>query len=300
MKGHDTKRATSDEGRDPVIKDLRQSVRRLRMLTASLFALAIVLNLTPAGAAVKAMWTGDNIVDGSLTGADIQDRSLTGVDVAGSSIDGFNIALDTLVGGHMEDNTLQGVDVQDGSLTGADVQDGSLTGADVQNFSIAGIDVAPSSISGGHLLDDNVTGDDIDESTLASQDAHDFFNPICDPHSTTFIECGTVSFTLGHAMPVIAFWNYGYGSQIEGDKAHGACQTRVDGATTGEVENETYEDQPFEFQSFGDYGATPIVDVMHLSDGTHTVSLWCQEIIPDDTDFVVFDLRIAVVELGFD
>jgi hypothetical protein len=291
MKLHSTKSATSDEGRDHAIKDLHKSVRRLRILTASLFALMIVLNLTPAAAGIKAKITGEDVVDGSLTGADILDRSLTGVDVAGGSIDGFNIALDTLVGGHVEDNTLQGVDVQDGSLTGADVQ----------NFSLAGIDVAPSSISGGHLLDDNVTGDDIDESTLASNDAHDFFNPVCDPHSTTFIECGTMSFNLGHGMPVIAFWNYGFGAQNDGDRADGTCQTRLDGATTGEVNNETYEDQPDVFTGPGDgYGATPIVDVMQLSAGTHTVSLWCSENDPDDKDFVVFDLRIAVVELGLD
>ena len=291
MKLHVTKNATSDEGQEPAIKDLHKSVRRLRILTASLFALMIVLNLTPAAATIKAKITGEDVVDESLTGADIQDRSLTGVDVAGGSIDGFNIALDTLVGGHVVDD----------SLTTLDVQDDSLTGVDVQNFSIAGIDVAPSSISGGHLLDDNVTGDDIDESTLASNDAHDFFNPECDPHSTTFIECGTVSFTLGHAMPVITFWNYAYGSEIEGDRADGSCQTRVDGATTGEVANETYEDQPDEFIGIGGhYGATPIVDVLQLSAGTHTVSLWCSEHQPDDRDFVVFDLRIAVVELGLD
>ena len=236
--------------------------------------------MTPAAATIKAKITGEDVVDGSLTGADIQDRSLTGDDVAGGSIDGFNIALDTLVGGH--------------------VLDDSLTSLDVQNFSLAGIDVAPSSISGGHILDNNVTGDDIDESTLASNDAHDFFNPECDPHSTTFIECGTVSFTLGHAMPVIAFWNYGYGSENDDDISLGTCQTRVDGATTGEVSNQTYEDPPGPFSSNGHYGATPIVDVLQFGAGTHTVSLWCHEPVPEDHDFVVFDLRIAVVELGLD
>jgi hypothetical protein len=178
MKRHGTKGAT-DDGREPAIKDLRKSVQRLRILTASMFALTIVLNLTPAAAEIKAKITGEDVVDESLTGADIQDRSLTGVEVAGGSIDGFNIELDTLVGGHVVDD----------SLTTLDVQDGSLTGADVQNFSLAGIDVAPSSISGGHLLDDNVTGSDIDESTLDSNDAHDFFNPHCDPHSGTLIHC---------------------------------------------------------------------------------------------------------------
>jgi hypothetical protein len=249
------------------------------------------LNLTPAAATIKAKITGEDVVDGSLTGADIQDRSLTGVDVAGGSIDGFNIALDTLVGGHVVDDSLTTLDVQDDSLTGVDVQDGSLTGADVADGSLTGADV----------LDNSLTGSDIDESTLASNDAHDFFNPECDPHSTTFIECGTVSFTLGQAMPVIAFWNYGYGSEIEGDRADGSCQTRVDGVTTGEVPNETYEDQPDVFIGIGGhYGATPSVDVLQLSAGTHTVSLWCSEHQPDDRDFVVFDLRIAVVELGLD
>jgi hypothetical protein len=116
MKRHGTKSATSDEGRDPAIKDLHKSVRRLRILTASLFALTIVLNLTPAAATIKAKITGEDVVDGSLTGADIQDRSLTGDDVASSSIDGFNIALDTLVGGHVVDDSLTGLDIDELTL----------------------------------------------------------------------------------------------------------------------------------------------------------------------------------------
>ena len=92
MKRRGTRSATADEGREPAIKDLRKSVQRLRILTASLFALTIILNLTPAGAKIKETITGEHVVDGSLTGADVQDRSLTGVDVAGGSIDGFNIA----------------------------------------------------------------------------------------------------------------------------------------------------------------------------------------------------------------
>jgi hypothetical protein len=50
----------------------------------------------------------------------------------------------------------------------------------------------------------------------------------------------------------------------------------------------------------GDYGATPIVDVLQLDAGTHTVSLWCAEFNSDDRDLVVTQLRIAVVELGLD
>lgn len=309
MRLHDTKGATSDESRDPAITEIRTSVLRLRILTASLFALMIVLNLTPAAAEIKAKITGEDVVDGSLTGADIQDRSLSGVDVASGSIDGFNIALDTLVGGHVVDDSLSTLDMQNGSLTGADVQDSSLTGVDIQNSSLTGFDVSDGSLTGDDVLQGSITGfevangsltvDDIDESTL-SNDAHDFFNAQCDPHSETFIHCGTVSFTLGNDMPVIAFWNYGYGSEIEGDMAWGSCQTRIDGATTGEVTNETYEDKPGPFSTNGHYGATPIVDVLQLSGGTHTVSLWCSEIAPDDRDFVVFDLRMAVVELGLD
>ena len=48
----------------------------------------------------------------------------------------------------------------------------------------------------------------------------------------------------------------------------------------------------------------PAVDVVHdvlqLSGGIHTVSLWCAEDDPDNKDFVVSDLRMAVVELGLD
>ena len=47
-------------------------------------------------------------------------------------------------------------------------------------------------------------------------------------------------------------------------------------------------------------GGTPIVDVMGLDAGTHTVGLRCGEILPDTRDLVIRNIGISVVELGFD
>ena len=49
-----------------------------------------------------------------------------------------------------------------------------------------------------------------------------------------------------------------------------------------------------------DLGGVPIVDVMSLDAGTHTIGLQCSEVLPDDSDIVIHDIGISVVELGFD
>jgi hypothetical protein len=44
----------------------------------------------------------------------------------------------------------------------------------------------------------------------------------------------------------------------------------------------------------------PIIDVMALNAVTHTIGLQCSEVLPDDSDIVIRDIGISVVELGFD
>jgi hypothetical protein len=48
--------------------------------------------------AASSMWTGANVVDGSLTGADVQDGSLTGTDIQSGSITSGDLAPDATSG----------------------------------------------------------------------------------------------------------------------------------------------------------------------------------------------------------
>jgi hypothetical protein len=240
-----------------------------------------------------------DVGDGALTGADMRDGSLTNVDVLDGSLRGGDIADGTLFGRDVFQSTLNGAHVADSSLTGSDVAPSSLNGSDVADGSLTGADVAPSSLNGSDILDNSLTGSDVNESTFTPLDAHDAFTARCDPGGPTYLHCGTLTFNLGRPIPVIALWNYAFGSENEGDTSTGDCQTRLDGATTATVHNLSYDPVPGPF-SVSRYGATPVLDVIQLGTGNHTISLWCHEPVPDDNDFVVYDLRMGVVELGID
>ncbi len=65
----------------------------------SIAILALFFALGGTAGAAAAMWTGANIVDGTLTGADIQDKSLTGSDIANGSISSQDLAPGAVSGG---------------------------------------------------------------------------------------------------------------------------------------------------------------------------------------------------------
>jgi hypothetical protein len=241
-----------------------------------------------------------DVGDGTLTAADVKDGSLTNVDVLDGSLRGGDIADGTLFGRDVFQSTLNGAHVADSSLTGSDVAPNSLNGSDVADGTLTGADVAPSSLNGSDILDNSLTGSDVNESTFTPLDAHDAFTARCDPGGPTYLHCGTLTFNLGRPMPVIAFWNYAFHSENTGDTSIGRCQTRLDGATTATVGNGHLHGRPADFVAAQGYGATPVLDVIQLGAGNHTISLWCSEPTPDDNDFVVQDLRMGVVELGLD
>jgi hypothetical protein len=182
----------------------------------------------------------------------------------------------------------------DGGVRSADVLDNDLTGGDVANTdSLRSPEIG--GLTGADVTDQSLTGADVLESTLTALDGHDSFAGECDPHSTTFIVCDELNFTLGRAMEISATFVYGFGTDGE-VKPWGTCQTTLDGTpkdTDVSLRSEDDEDNSL--------GGTPIVDVMSLSAGSHTVGLECREDVPiDGRDFVARDIGISVVELGFD
>ncbi|WP_151082982.1 hypothetical protein [Nocardioides cynanchi] len=71
-------------------------------------ALALFLVLgTGTAYAASSMWTGANVVDGSLTGADVQDGSLSGTDIQNGSITSSDLASGTVSGGSGSATVLQ-------------------------------------------------------------------------------------------------------------------------------------------------------------------------------------------------
>jgi hypothetical protein len=172
-------------------------------------------------------------------------------------------------------NLITSEDIQDDTIMSVDVHNGRLTDADVSNNGLTRGAVAEESSS------------PTTPTTSSTPNA-------TRPPTRRTSSAGPLSFTLGRSMPVIAFWNYAFGNApfSPGSFTNGECQPRVDGAATATVVNQSEDDADFSL------GVTPIVDVVQLDAGNHTVNLWCSERTAGN--FVVRDVRIGVIELGLD
>lgn len=110
----------------------------------------------------------------------------------------------------------------------------------------------------------------------------------------SFITCDELTFTLGRPMQVLTLFNYGFGSGSDLDPA-GDCRATLDGGVTSSVIRMIARDQ-----AFSSLGGIPVVDVISLGAGTHTIGLQCREEPPADNDIEIQDVRLAAVELAMD
>ncbi len=124
--------------------------------------------------------------------------------------------------------------VSDNSLTGADVN--SLTGTDVTDNSLTGADV--NALSGTDVTDNSLTGDDISESALGPVPSavlggrgRTGAGGACDPESTTFITCASVSLSLPASTRVLVMAHSRAVGEL-GERPVGACRL---GTSVGDV-----------------------------------------------------------------
>jgi hypothetical protein len=184
-----------------------------------------------------------------------------------------------VLGNHVNDLTFS-----DGDLTSS--FSGSLKSFQIPN----------GGIQGPEIEDDTVTGVDIDEATLPSLDGHDDFTQRCDPENSGYVLCAAVTFGAGRAMPVLMTVAYSIFRDSTGPPGfiQGKCKTRLDGVDQGTVAN---GDVGPGYPPFPDAGV-PIVDVITVSTGTHSLEFLCQQ--ESALDMAFGDIRLAVVELGLD
>jgi hypothetical protein len=224
----------------------------------------------------------------SVTSGKVQDQTLTKSDLGSSSVGAFEI----------DGNAFRNEDIRaqfgPNFSKAYGIPAGAIQSDEITNQSIGAADLGPGSVGSSEVATDSLQGGDINESTLSALDGHDTFDDSCNPATTTFITCEELTFTIGRRMQVLTIFNYGFGSGTS-DFPSGSCRTTLDGADSSPDIGLRAPDQPF-----SSLGGVPVVDVVTLNAGAHTIGLRCREQVPDDRDIVIADIRLAAVELGMD
>ena len=240
----------------------------------------------------------DAVATGKIGDGQVQSSDLaSGVifdDVLNPVTGSTKIAEGAVQASELSASSVFGSEVAPNALTGDDIATNTVAGLEITNESLGSVDLGPGSVGTSEVATDSLNGADIDETTLSDLDGHDSFDQFCDPHTDAFVTCAELTFALGRRMPVLTTFAYGFGNSA-GDDPFGGCRSTLDGA-----------DLSFssilkaDGQTLSGCGGIPVVDVLTLDAGTHTIGLRCSELLADDHDIEINDIRTAAVELGMD
>jgi hypothetical protein len=195
----------------------------------------------------------------------------------------------------LQKNAVTSAKIADGGVGLADLAAKSVDSTKVVNFSLRGFDLASDSINTPKVVNDSLFGVDIREDTLTPLDGHDAFTGRCDPGPSSSRNCIELSFFLQRSMPVIVHWNFAHWSDNDvGDVVSGHCDLKHNGNTLAFIPAGSNDAAV----SFRPDAGIPVVDVMALGAGTHTLGMTCTQ--GPSADIVYGQMRIAAVELGMD
>jgi len=241
----------------------------------------------------------DAVATGKIGDGQVQSSDLaSGVifdDVLNPVTGSTKIAEGAVQASELSASSVFGSEVAPNALTGDDIATNTVAGLEITNESLGSVDLGPGSVGTSEVATDSLNGGDIDETTLSGLDGHDSFDPFCDPHTTSFVTCDELAFSVGRRMQVLTIFNYAFGSGSS-DPPSGICRTTLNGADTSSDMHHIVQD----VEAFSSFGGIPVVDVISLPAGNHTIGLRCLEQSPDENDIEIRHIRLAAVELGFD
>lgn len=265
--------------------------RRAHLSYANVMStLAVLVALAGSGVAYAGATVGSrDVIDNSLKSIDIRDDT-----TQGGGLQSEDIAADALTENDLGPASVTSSELSPLAFFEPDIAPAGSGLFAIPNDAIQGAEVDDASLTGIDIADGSIGTADVNESSLTPLDGHDSYDAECDPGSSTAIVCDELTFTLGRPMEVSASWTYGFGTD-GGDPPGGGCFTTLNGANkSGEFILQSEDDSDYNI------GGKPILDVMNLPAGTHTIGFRCDESAPDSFDIVIRDLYMSVVELGFD
>jgi len=122
--------------------------------------------------------------------------------------------------------------IKNGAVTGSKIANNAVTTGKIANNAVTTGKIANNAVTTGKIADNAVTAGKIAGATLDSLTIGRSTSTSCDPATTGFVDCGTVSLNLPRAGRVLVVADLAYdGSNSNGYR--GACRLAVDGTAVG-------------------------------------------------------------------
>jgi hypothetical protein len=195
---------------------------------ATLAVFLVIAGGTALAAALPAnSVTSKTVKDNSLKSRDLKNgKAVTAADVADESLTIDDLGTRSVSSSEIEDGGVDTAEVEDNGLLSADITDNTLTGADVNESSLGRV---PSADLGGIGRSASPSGE-------------------CDPESTTFAPCVSVSLNLPSPARVLLVGRIRASTEVDSDSGIGTCRvsSSVGGGVAASETTVVVDDSNFE------------------------------------------------------
>ena len=246
---------------------------------------ALFFALTGSAAALTGQNTvfSDDITNGQVKSADIGAAEVKSPDIFNSGVKTADIA----------DGHVRSPDIQDDAVGSSEIAQDAVDSSEIAANAVGSSEIAANSVDGGKVADNSLGGAEINEGTLSGLGANDGFDSLCDPQTTTFIDCdaqATVSLNRTMNVLVIVTTHFDVAANAP---AWGNCRLERNDAASSN--NHPIGGFTPDTSTSVHQGGMNLVDVQTLSAGTYTFEVSCNQ---EDSDVEYRDIRVAAVELS--